>query len=42
MPFLSARVGEIQTKSNPQQWRHVGEAENPADDISIGVMQWRS
>eukprot|EP00057_Strongylocentrotus_purpuratus_P016422 XP_011670896.1 PREDICTED: uncharacterized protein LOC105441474 [Strongylocentrotus purpuratus] len=36
-PFVSARVGEIQSKSNPQQWRHVSGAENPADDISRGV-----
>ncbi|XP_071509125.1 uncharacterized protein [Diadema antillarum] len=36
-PFVSSRVGEIQSKSNPQQWKHVNGKENPADDVSRGV-----
>ncbi len=36
-PFVANRVGEIQTHSNPEQWRHVPTKYNPADLISIGV-----
>ncbi|XP_063955361.1 uncharacterized protein LOC135154088 [Lytechinus pictus] len=36
-PFVSARVGEIQTNSNPSWWRHVPGDQNPADDISRGI-----
>ena len=36
-PFVSARIGEIQTNSDPQQWRHVPGPLNPADDISRGI-----
>ena len=36
-PFVSARIGEIQTDSDPEQWRHVPGSLNPADDISRGI-----
>ena len=36
-PFVANRVGEIQTKSDPASWRHVGTNENPADLLSRGV-----
>ncbi|XP_030845028.1 uncharacterized protein LOC115918187 [Strongylocentrotus purpuratus] len=36
-PFVSARIGEIQTNSDPQQWKHVPDPLNPADDISRGI-----
>ena len=30
-PFVSNRVGEIQSVSDPEQWRYVDTKENPAD-----------
>ena len=36
-PFVSARIGEVQTNSDPSQWRHVPGSLNPADDISRGI-----
>ena len=30
-PFVANRIGEIQSSTNPQQWRHVSTKENPAD-----------
>ena len=36
-PFVSARVGEVQSNSDPNQWRHVPGSLNPADDISRGI-----
>ena len=30
-PFVANRVGEIQSSTSPQQWRHVRSKENPAD-----------
>ena len=30
-PFVANRIGEIQSLTNPQQWRHVSTKENPAD-----------
>ncbi|XP_071827786.1 uncharacterized protein [Apostichopus japonicus] len=36
-PFVSARIGEIQSRSDPTQWKHVPGDINPADDISRGV-----
>nr|XP_054771129.1 uncharacterized protein LOC129279042 [Lytechinus pictus] len=36
-PFVSARVGEVQSSSDPSQWRHVPGSLNPADDISRGI-----
>ena len=35
--FVSVRIGEILTKSDPGQWKHVPGDMNPADDISRGV-----
>ena len=36
-PFISARVAEIQSSSDPSQWRHVPGEFNVADDVSRGV-----
>ena len=30
-PFVANGIGEIQSLTNPQQWRHVSTKENPAD-----------
>jgi ribonuclease HI len=35
-PFVANRVGEIQTVTNPTQWRHVSSECNPADLLSRG------
>ena len=35
-PFVANRIGEIQTKSNPEQWRYVPTKENPADYLTRG------
>ena len=36
-PFVSSRVGEIQSNSNPIQWRHIPGEFNVADDVSRGI-----
>jgi len=36
--FVANRIAIIQSASSPQQWRHVGTAENPADIGSRGLM----
>ena len=36
-PFVSARVAEIQSNSDPSQWRHMPGELNVADDISRGI-----
>ena len=36
-PFVANRVGLIQNDTNPQQWRHVPTADNPADLVSRGA-----
>ena len=36
-PFVSVRVGEIQSNSDPSQWRHAPGEFNVADDVSRGV-----
>ena len=36
-PFVSARIGEIQSNSHPSQWRHIPSADNAADDLSRGL-----
>ena len=36
-PFVSSRVGEIQSNSNPIQWRHIPGEFNAADDVSRGI-----
>ena len=36
-PFVSSRVGEIQSNINPRQWRHIPGEVNVTDDVSRGV-----
>jgi hypothetical protein len=36
-PFVSSRVGEIQTNVQPVQWRHIPTEHNVADDVSRGL-----
>ena len=36
-PFVSVRAGEIQSKSDPCQWRHIPGEFNVADDVSRGI-----
>jgi len=36
-PFVSARVGEIQTNTDPAQWKHIPGELNVADDVSRGI-----
>ena len=36
-PFVANRIGEIQSLTNPQQWRHVSTKENPADLPTRGI-----
>ncbi|KAJ8036637.1 hypothetical protein HOLleu_20672 [Holothuria leucospilota] len=36
-PFVSARVGEIQTVTDPSQWFYVPSEHNIADDVSRGI-----
>ena len=36
-PFVSVRVGEIQTNTDPSQWKHIPEEMNVADDVSRGI-----
>ncbi|XP_068750786.1 uncharacterized protein [Montipora capricornis] len=36
-PFVSARVGEIQTNTDPSQWKHIPGEMNVADDVSRGI-----
>ena len=33
-PFVSSRVGEIQSNTDPSQWRHTPGEVNVADDVS--------
>ena len=35
--FVSSRVGEIQSNSDPIQWRHIPGEFNVADDVSRGI-----
>ena len=37
-PFVANRIGEIQSSTNPQQWRHVSTKENPADLPTRGTL----
>ncbi|XP_028405249.1 uncharacterized protein LOC114527754 [Dendronephthya gigantea] len=36
-PFVSCRVSEIQSNSNPADWHHCPTAENVADDLTKGI-----
>ena len=36
-PFVSSRVGEIQSNSDPAEWKHINGDLNVADDVSRGV-----
>lgn len=36
-PFVSARVSEIQSKTDPKQWRHIPGEHNVADEVSRGI-----
>ena len=36
-PFLSSRVGEIQTNTDLSQWRHIPDEVKVADDVSKGL-----
>ena len=36
-PFVANRVGEIQTSTNPEQWRYIPTSLNPADILSRGM-----
>ena len=35
--FVSTRIGEIQSNSDPAKWKHIPGEENVADDVSRGV-----
>ena len=35
--FVSSTVGEIQSNSDPKQWRHIPSEANVADDVSRGI-----
>ena len=35
--FVSTRIGEIQSNSNPAEWKHIPGEENVADDVSRGI-----
>ena len=36
-PFVATRVGEIQSHSNPDQWRYIPMNINPADHLARGL-----
>ena len=36
-PFVTNRVGEIQSLSDPEQWRHVPTMQNPTDLLTRGL-----
>ena len=36
-PFVANRIGEIQSSSNPEQWRYVPTKINPADHLTRGL-----
>ena len=36
-PFVSPRIGEIQSNTNPSQWKHIPSGDNVADDLSRGI-----
>ena len=36
-PFVSSRVGEIQSDTDPNQWKHIPSEDNVAEDLSRGI-----
>lgn len=36
-PFVSSRVGEIQSNTDPNQWKHIPSEHNVDDDLSRGI-----
>ena len=36
-PFFSSRVGEIQSNTDPNQWKHIPSEDDVADDLSRGI-----
>ena len=36
-PFVSSRIGEIQSNSDPSQWKHIPGENNVADELSRGI-----
>ena len=36
-PFVSSRIGEIQSNSDPAQWKHIPSEHTVADDVSRGI-----
>ena len=36
-PFVLSRIGEIQSDTDPRQWRHIPGEDNVADDLSRGI-----
>nr|XP_054757350.1 uncharacterized protein LOC129263465 [Lytechinus pictus] len=36
-PFVSSRIGEIQTLTDPSSWKHIPGEDNPADKVSRGI-----
>ena len=36
-PFVLSKIGEIQSNSDPSQWRHIPSEDNEADDLSRGI-----
>ena len=46
--FVSTRIGEIQSNSDPAEWKHIPGEENVADDVSRGIpaqgllQRWKS
>ncbi|XP_068684466.1 uncharacterized protein [Montipora foliosa] len=37
-PFVSRRIGEIQSQTDPGQWKHIPSRDNVADDVSRGIV----
>ncbi|XP_068684829.1 uncharacterized protein [Montipora foliosa] len=37
-PFVSSRIGEIQSQTDPEQWKHIPSRHNVADDVSRGIV----
>ncbi|XP_068704101.1 uncharacterized protein [Montipora capricornis] len=37
-PFVCSRIGEIQSQTDPAQWKHIPSQHNVADDVSRGIV----